>query len=551
MLQFRGSVVTSDAGLLAYRELDYAIGLTVRASDLLTDVRTGKNGRHALARLFRQSVFGPLAGYEDVNDAECLRHDPAMRWIVGGKAAQGCAVSPSQMGRFETRWLASPENLSALIDLSGQWIDLVHGRRPPRGIVLDMDSSVSPTHGEQEMSVWNGHYACTCYHPLFVFNQFAICNGAPCAPAMFGGRMEWRSQSRRGALSGQGLTHLFPGGRSVRHAGGLRVPGSGADQIRDPAAGQPNPAAKDWLLAPASGRTTAERGAPVSYQFQLSGQELDEATPGDRQGRMASGRTLPARRIYRDEHEPPGRTRCCLLQQARDGRAMDQGRQRRDQVDAAVVSDVRRQRGAAPASCARLQPWQLLAHAGDAGADQGLVADELKGKADQDRREGRQPRSLRRLPDGRRRHPTANVRGDFAAHRRTAVAATTSASVRRPMTMRSTSTDGRSAPKCQGKWPDQAARLPSRHVEWRQQSAPRAGLAGKPEKRKHLHQPRIHLGNVGSNSASDMSLGYWSRMTPYFARIGLVRRHRKSPEVIANPGESNATKPVNQFQGGL
>ena len=63
------------------------------------------------------------------------------------------------MGRFETQWLAAPENLSALSDLSGQWIDLVHGRRPPRGIVLDMDSSVSPTHGKQEMSVWNGHYA--------------------------------------------------------------------------------------------------------------------------------------------------------------------------------------------------------------------------------------------------------------------------------------------------------------------------------------------------------------------------------------------------------
>ena len=54
----------------------------------------------------------------------------------------------------------------------GQWIDIVHGRRPPKGIVLDMDSSVSPTHGEQENSVWNGHYACTCYHPLFAFNQF-------------------------------------------------------------------------------------------------------------------------------------------------------------------------------------------------------------------------------------------------------------------------------------------------------------------------------------------------------------------------------------------
>jgi hypothetical protein len=113
-----------------------------------------------------------VAGYEDVNDAERLRHDPAMRWIVGGKAVQGCAASPSQMGRFETHWLAAPANLSALADLSGQWIDLVHGRRSPRGIVLDMDSSVSPTHGEQENSVWNGHYACTCYHPLFVFNQF-------------------------------------------------------------------------------------------------------------------------------------------------------------------------------------------------------------------------------------------------------------------------------------------------------------------------------------------------------------------------------------------
>jgi hypothetical protein len=171
-LQFRGSVVTSDAGLPAYRELDDALGLTALAGEMLSDTRTGKNGRHALVGLLRQSVFGHLAGYEDVNDAERLRHDPAMRWIVGGKAAQGCAASPSQMGRFETRWLATETNLSALTDLSDQWIDLVHNRRPPRGIVLDMDSSVSPTHGEQEMSIWNGHYRCTCYHPLFVFNQF-------------------------------------------------------------------------------------------------------------------------------------------------------------------------------------------------------------------------------------------------------------------------------------------------------------------------------------------------------------------------------------------
>jgi Transposase DDE domain group 1 len=142
------------------------------AGERLADARTGNNGRHALVGMLRQSVFGRLTGYEDVNDAERLRHDPATRWIVGGKAASGCAASASQMGRFETRWLTAEKNLSALDDLSGQWIDRVHARRPPRGVVLDMDSSVSPTHGDQENSVWNGHYACTCCHPLFVFNQF-------------------------------------------------------------------------------------------------------------------------------------------------------------------------------------------------------------------------------------------------------------------------------------------------------------------------------------------------------------------------------------------
>ena len=100
--------------------------MTALAGETLADARTGKNG---LVGLLRQSVFGRLAGYEDVNDAERLRHDPAMRWIVGGNAAQGRAASPSQMGRFETQWLAAPANLSALAGLSGQWIDLVHGRR--------------------------------------------------------------------------------------------------------------------------------------------------------------------------------------------------------------------------------------------------------------------------------------------------------------------------------------------------------------------------------------------------------------------------------------
>src|SRR5262249_8290420 len=101
------------------------------------------------------------------------------------------------------------------------------------------------------------------------------------------------------------------------------------------------------------------------------------------------------------------------------------------------------------------QSRQFPAHAGDAGADQRLVADELEGKADQDRREGGEPWPLYRLPDGRGRHRTANVPRDSAAHRGIAAAATTSASVRPSMVVRSRPTNRRSASQCQGKSPDE------------------------------------------------------------------------------------------------
>jgi len=191
-LEFHGSRITTDVGLLAYRELDDALGLTDMVGDALVDPRTGKNGRHALTGLFRQSVFGRLGGYEDVNDADRLERDPAMRWIVGSRAVVKQAASTSQMGRFETEFLAADENLAALADLSGQWIDRVHGRHPPKAIVLDMDSSVSPTHGDQEGTAYNGHFACTCYHPLFVFNQFGDLERSALRPGNVHSADGWR-----------------------------------------------------------------------------------------------------------------------------------------------------------------------------------------------------------------------------------------------------------------------------------------------------------------------------------------------------------------------
>src|SRR6185503_3125495 len=123
----------------------------------------------------------------------------------------------------------------------------------------------------------------------------------------------WCSQAGRDALSGQGLAHLFPGGRGLCNARSLRVPGGGADQIRDPVACQPSLAEQDWLLAQASGRATSERGTSLPCQVQLSSGKLDQAAPGDRQGRVASGRALSARRLHHHQLVAPGRPGCCLL----------------------------------------------------------------------------------------------------------------------------------------------------------------------------------------------------------------------------------------------
>jgi hypothetical protein len=192
-LEFHGARVSSDGGSLAYRELDEALGLTRMAGECLKDFRPGSNVQHRMVPLLRQSVYGRLAGYEDLNDAERLRVDPVLRRVVGGRATDREAASTSEMGRFETDMLTQSENLNALMELAGRWIDRANARAEQKKIVLDMDSSESPVYGEQEGSAYNGYFGCDCYHPLFCFNQFGDLERALLRNGNVHSAEDWRS----------------------------------------------------------------------------------------------------------------------------------------------------------------------------------------------------------------------------------------------------------------------------------------------------------------------------------------------------------------------
>ena len=192
-LQFHGAKVGSDGGLIPYRDLDDACDLTTRGAQQLFDFRTGSNIRHDMTALLRQSIYSRLAGYEDVNDAQRLSVDPVMRQIVGGRAVEKQAASTSQVGRFETDVLTDPKNLDALMAMPGQWVQRVAQRRPIKKLILDLDSSVSETYGQQEGTVYNGHFMCTCYHPLFLFNQDGDVERALLRPGNVHSANGWRS----------------------------------------------------------------------------------------------------------------------------------------------------------------------------------------------------------------------------------------------------------------------------------------------------------------------------------------------------------------------
>ena len=463
---FQGSRVTSDAGLILVRELDERLGLEAIIAEHLSDSRHGLNTQFPLPDLLRQSIYSRLAGYEDLNDAARLSTDPTFRLIGSPKRWDRSAALTSTLHWFETELLTREENLVGLMavnrDLIGQAETLDRSDR----IVLDMDSSESPVHGQQEGSAYNGHFESVCYHPLFLFNDHGDCLAAKLRPGNVSSADDWEEllvpEIDRQQAEGQRVA--FRADAAFARPAIYEALEARGVELRHPHPGQQEPGAGDRRPPVSVAGSAQPQAARPLQEFPLSGGQLDHGPTGRGESRAPRRRAVPARRLHRDESPAPQSRRRAVLQQARHGRAMDQGRQAGGALDAAVVSSVPGERGPAAAERARLQPRESVAAAGAADADRQLVADQSPAAPRQDGWAAGQARAVLLAPAGRESPDAAAVRVDAPADLGAARAdRLRDDGGRRPFGRREGATTGEVSENC-GRW---RVRRPEFRSPWR------------------------------------------------------------------------------------
>jgi hypothetical protein len=175
---FDGGAITSDAGALLLGATDRAIGLIDRVAACFIDRRRPELVEHFVGTLVGQRVFGIALGYEDVNDHDELRHDPAMAVLAGKLRAWRADCAPvagkSTLNRLElsreaaTRYHKIAHDPAAIEGLFVTLFLEAH-KTAPKEIILDLDATDDPLHGDQEGGFFHGYYDCYCYLPLYVF----------------------------------------------------------------------------------------------------------------------------------------------------------------------------------------------------------------------------------------------------------------------------------------------------------------------------------------------------------------------------------------------
>ncbi len=168
-IDFQGARITSDTGFLILREIDQRFNILSAVASQMDDPRSLRHTDHSLLQLLRQRVYQVAGGYEDCNDADHLKVDPALRLALGKEHENG--AGQSALCRFENNILATGVGLKALENALSRCAETLLRRRNKRRLIIDVDSTEDPVHGNQEGAAFNGYFEQVCYHPLFCFTN--------------------------------------------------------------------------------------------------------------------------------------------------------------------------------------------------------------------------------------------------------------------------------------------------------------------------------------------------------------------------------------------
>jgi hypothetical protein len=175
--EFDGVEMTTDGGALLLRAADRKIGLLKRVARCFTDARDPERVEHGLSEMLAQRIYGLALGYEDLNDHEELRRDPLLAVVAGKRELKEPLAGKSTLNRLELTPAGSPvQERYHKISYSAEALDqllvdlfLEAHPKPPAEIVLDLDATDTPLHGEQEARFFHGYYGHYCYLPLYIF----------------------------------------------------------------------------------------------------------------------------------------------------------------------------------------------------------------------------------------------------------------------------------------------------------------------------------------------------------------------------------------------
>jgi hypothetical protein len=312
-----------------------------------------------------------MAGYEDVNDAERLAHDPTVRLIGSERIWERGAALTSRLQAFETELLTQEKNLAGLAAINRGLLAKMETLDACQRVVLDMDSTEIPVYGQQEQRAYNGHFESTCYHPLLLFNGEGDCLAAKLRPGNVHSAEDWEEvllpEITRQQQAGKEVVFRADAAfakpeiyealeeRGVKYD--IRIPANDslerdiAELLTRPA-GRPSHKPVVWykgfLYQAASWKTARRVVAKVEFH---------------------AGELFPASGLHRDQSGDAKPDGGALLQQAGHGGAMDERRQASGEDDAVVLPSLSVEPGAAGTEPSGLQLGQFVAAVGAAAAD--------------------------------------------------------------------------------------------------------------------------------------------------------------------------------------